>query len=99
MKLNFQSTVNLLRKFSLGKNMSSSESADKKKSDACNVQSDLNLHCSHKVIMLCLAVQGLVHPKLNDVLSDLWWYYEWKKVTILARKKTNRSKVSVYVFL
>ena len=47
-----------------------------KKSDACNVQSDLDLHCTQNVIMLCLAVQGLIQSKLNDVLSDLWWYYD-----------------------
>ena len=51
-------------------NISSSDSVDKK-SDACHVQSDLDLHCTQKVIMLCLAVQGLKYPKLNDVLSDL----------------------------
>ena len=56
--------------FGGGGDMSSSDSVDKK-SDACNVQSDLDLHCMQNVIMLCLAVQGLIHPKLNDVLSDL----------------------------
>ena len=38
-----------------------------KKSDACNVQSDLNLHCTQTLIMSCLAVQGLIHPRLNAV--------------------------------
>ena len=46
------------------------------KSDACNVQSDLDLHCTQKVIMSRLAVHGLIHPVVNDSLSDLWWYYE-----------------------
>ena len=62
-----------------------------KKSDACNVQSDLNVHCMQMVMMSCLAVQGLIHPKLKDDLSDLWWYYELKKVKILAGKKSNRT--------
>ena len=76
MKLDFQSTVNLLRRFFFWvKNMSSSDSVSKKL-DACNVWSNLDLHCTQKVIMLCLAVQGLIYPKLNDVLSDLWWYNE-----------------------
>ena len=48
--------------------------------------------------MLYLAVQGLIYPKLNVVLSDLWRYYEWKKVTILIREKNNKNKVSVYVY-
>ena len=61
--------------FFFGKNMSSSDSVNKKL-DACNVQSDLDLHCTQNVIMLCLAVQGLIYPKLNDVFSNLWWYYE-----------------------
>ena len=52
-----------------------------KKSDACNVQSDLDLHCTQKVIILCLAVQRLIHPKPNDVLSDLWWYYQGSPLT------------------
>ena len=56
--------------------MLSSDSVDKNKSDACIIQSDLDLHCTQKVMMLCLAVQWLIYPKLNDVLSDLWWYYE-----------------------
>ena len=38
-----------------------------KKSDACKVQPDLDLHCTQKVIMLCLAFKGVIHPKLNDV--------------------------------
>ena len=38
-----------------------------KKSDACNVQSDLDLHCTLKVIILCLAFQGFIHPKMNGV--------------------------------
>ena len=78
MKLNFQSTVNLLRTFFFfffGKKICLHRTVWKK-SDACNVQSDLDLHCTQKVIMLCLAVQGLIHPKLNDILSDLWCYYE-----------------------
>ena len=58
-----------------GVDMSSSDSVNKKL-DACNVWSNLDLHCTQKVIMLCLAVQGLIYPKLNDVLSNLWWYYE-----------------------
>ena len=102
--LNFQSTVNLLRRVFFfffcgggGGEICPHRTAWIKKSDACNVQSDLDLQCTQKVIMLCLAVQGLIHPKMNDVLSYLWWYYECKKVIILARKKKN--KVSVYVFL
>ena len=73
-EIEFLSYSKLLHRF-LGKNMSSLDSVDKK-SDACNVQSDLDLHCTQKVIMSRLAVQGLIHPKLKDVLSDLWWYYE-----------------------
>ena len=61
--------------FGGGGDMSSSDIVDKK-SDVCNVQSDLDLHRTQKVIMLCLAAQGLIHPKLNDVLLDLWRYYE-----------------------
>ena len=52
------------------------------KSDACNVQSDLDLHCTQKAIMSHLAVKMLIHPKLKDVLSDVRWYNEGKKVTI-----------------
>ena len=56
-------------------------------------------YTTQKVIMLYLSVQGLKHPKLSDVLSDLWWYYELKYVTILAGEKNSRNKVYVYVFL
>ena len=52
--------------FFLEKNISSSDSVDKK-SDARNVLSDLDVHCTQKVIMSRLAVQGLIHPKLKDV--------------------------------
>ena len=38
-----------------------------KKSGACNVQSDLDVHRTQKVIMSRLAVHGLMQPKLKDV--------------------------------
>ena len=75
MKLKFQSMVNLLSRVFWEKNMSSSDSVDKK-NHMQSVQSDLDLLGGQKVIMLCLKVQGLIHPRLNDVLSDLWCYYE-----------------------
>ena len=74
MKLNFQATVNYFTGF--GGKICPHWTVWIKKSDACNVQSDLDLHCTQKVIMSRLAVEGLIHPKLKDVLSDLWWYYE-----------------------
>ena len=49
--------------------------------------------------MLCLAVQELIYPKLNDVLSDLCRYYEWKKVTILAREKNTEIKYLLMYFI
>ena len=72
MKLNFQATVKLLpSRFFFFLNMSSLDRVDKKKkSDACYVQSNLNLHCTQKVIMSHLSVQGLI-PTLKDVLSNL----------------------------
>ena len=73
MKLNFQYAVNLLRKFLFGKKICPHWTVWIKKSDACNIQSGLDLHYDQKVIMLCLAVQGSM---MNDVLSDLWWYFK-----------------------
>ena len=72
MILNFQATVKLLSRFSWEKicpHWTVWIKKKKKKSDACNVQSDLDLHCTQKDIMSRLAVQGLIHPKLKNVLS------------------------------
>ena len=52
-----------------GKKISKSDSVDRKKSDACNVQSDPVLHCTQKVIMSRIAVQGLIHPKMKDLIT------------------------------
>ena len=71
MKLNFKSTVNLLCRGFFGEKICPHLTVWKKKSDACNVQSDLDLHCMQKVIMSSLAVQGLIHPKLNDVYGGI----------------------------
>ena len=78
MKFNFQATVKLLRRFYV-KKICPHCTVWIKKSDACNVQSDLDLHCTLKVIMPRLAFQGLIHPKLKDILSNLLWYYRGKK--------------------
>ena len=76
MKLNFSSrSKTILQVFFFFLNLALLDSVNKK-SDTCNVQSDLDLHCMEKVIIARLAVQGLIYLKLKDVLSDLWWYYE-----------------------
>ena len=71
MKLNFQATVKPLCRFFLEK-ICPHWTVRIKKSDACNVQSDLDVHCMQKVMMSRLAVQGLINPKLKDDLPDLW---------------------------
>ena len=62
MKSNFQATVtpkvlSTLQVLFLEKNISSLDSVEKT-SDACNVQSDLDLQCAQKVMMLSLKVKG-----------------------------------------
>ena len=82
MELNFQARVKLICSFFFKYVITGQFGY--KKSGACNVQSELDLHCTQKVITLRLAVQGLIHPKLKDVLSE---------------KKSKRNKLFVYVFL